>query len=175
MKNTTLIIIFVLLFTACKKDKKKVIVNETTDVVEAKMYPELEGMASNIIFDNGYKFADDIVIDYIALENKGKDKYQLIYRLGNKSNLDKIEKLKTSAVFYAINPNEFKDKIYRDRKSRQVAAKCKIYSLDNEKIIAFDFEMIPKEFKLIKFYFYNDVDGVINDKIMSVRGINLPE
>lgn len=175
MKKVTLIIVLVLLFTACKKDKKEVIVKEITDVVKVKTYPKLEGEASNIIFDNGYEFANDIVVDYIALEYKGENKYQLIYTLDDKSNLERIEKLKVSAVFYATNPSKFKDKIYRDRKSRQVPSKCKIYSLDNKKAIAFDFEMIPKEFKLVKFYFYNDVDGVINDKIMSVRGINLPE
>jgi len=181
MKKTLLILIFAVAIS-CKDEAKKETPNvETTPKVEQvakKVYPNLEGIPSelNYIFENSFEFTDDIKINYISLLSKGGDNYQLIYGLDSESNLERIETLKISAVFYAENPKLFKDKLYRDRKSRQVPAACKgkIMSLDNEPVISQEFTIIPKEHKQVKFYFYSN-NGVENDKMLTIRNINLPK
>jgi len=173
MRIGTLIIIIVVLFSCNNSGKLKTKSQKQTS--NEKEYPKLNQNLSSInyIFDYGYQFADDIFINNIGIVHKGGDKYQFIISVSD-SNLSKIENLKISAVFYAKEPSLFKDKIYRDRKSRQVASKCVIYDLDGEKVLAFYFEMLPKDFPIVKFYFYDD-NGVLNNEIISVRNIKLSE
>lgn len=159
--------------TEPKQDDKKT--EEVKPEVTKPTYPKLTDVPQqlNYVFDNGYEFADDIKVDFIALESKGGDKYQLIYGLEPDTDYARVESLKVSAVFYAKEPSKFKDAIYRKRKSRQVPAVSKLFSLDGGVVIAQDFEIIPKEFTQVKFYFYND-QGVVNKKMLTVRKINLP-
>lgn len=181
MKKISLILAISVLCIGCKEGKKKDNPNIETPVpvveeVIEKLYPKLENAPEilNIIFDNGYEFKEDIKVEYIALEHIAKDNYQFIVGLSDDSNFEKIESLRFSAVFYADNPKEFKNPIYQKRKSRQVPAICKISTLDGDKVIAYNFDIIPKNFHQIKFYFYDD-SGVTNDKIMTVREIDLPK
>ncbi|WP_044401326.1 hypothetical protein [Lacinutrix sp. Hel_I_90] len=179
MKNILLLVLFIVVIS-CKNEAKQETVNEeTTPIVEeatAAIYPALEGAPSqlNYIFENGFEFAEDIKVNYIALQSKGGDNYQLIYGLNEKTNLERLETLKVSAVFYAENPKLFKEKLYQDRKSRQIPALCKIMILDNEPVISQEFTLLPKKHEQIKFYFYSD-KGVENDKMLTIRNIDLPK
>lgn len=179
MKNILLVLVF-LAAVSCKDEAKKETVEntETAPKVEAAaavVYPNLEDAPAelNYIFENGYEFAEDIKVNYIALHSKGVDEYQLIFGLDENSNLERLKApLRVSAVFYATNPVLFKDKIYQDRKARQVPNVCKVSILDKEHVLTVDFNMIPKKFSQVKFYFYND-NGVVNDKMLTVRNIDL--
>lgn len=156
-----------------KQDEKKT--EEVKPEVKTTVYPKLTDVPQqlNYIFDNGYEFAEDLKVDFIALESKGGDKYQLIYGLEQGTDYAKVEGLKVSAVFYAKDPSKFKEAVYRERKSRQVPAVSKLFSLDDGVVVVQDFEIVPKEFTHVKFYFYND-QGVVNKKMLTVRKINLP-
>lgn len=160
--------------TDSKQDDKKT--EEVKPEIKTPVYPKLTDVPQqlNYVFDNGYEFADDIKVDFIALESKGGDKYQLIYGLEEGTDFAKVETLKVSAVFYAKDPSKFKDAIYRKRKSRQVPAVSKLFTLDDGVVVVQNFEIIPKEFTHVKFYFYNDL-GVVNKKMLTVRKINLPK
>jgi len=176
------VLVLGLFLIACGSDEKKKTeptqddTETVTPEVTTPTYPKLTDVPQqlNYIFDSGYEFAEDIKVDFIALESKGGDKYQLIYGLESDTDYVKVEALKISAVFYAKDPTQFKDAIYRKRKSRQVPAACKLFSLDDGVVVVQDFEIAPKEFTQVKFYFYND-QGVVNKKILTVRKINLPK
>ncbi|MBC8755344.1 hypothetical protein H2O64_11705 [Kordia sp. YSTF-M3] len=178
------VLVLGLFLIACGSDEKKKTEpaqdDKKTDVVTPEVttptYPKLTDVPQqlNYIFDSGYEFAEDLKLDFIALESKGGDKYQLIYGLEEGTDFAKVQDLKVSAVFYAEDPSKFKDAIYRKRKSKQVPSVCKLFSLDDGVVVVQDFEMIPKEFLQAKFYFYND-QGVINKKMLTVRKITLPK
>ncbi|EDP96863.1 hypothetical protein U8527_00950 [Kordia algicida OT-1] len=179
-----LVLVLGLFLIACGSDEKKKTepkqndkkTEEVKPEVTTPTYPKLTDVPPqlNYVFDNGYDFADDIKVDFISLESKGGDKYQLIYGLESDTDYAKVEDLKVSAVFYAKDPSKFKDAIYRKRKSRQVPAACKLFSLDDGVVVVQDFELLPKDFTQVKFYFYND-QGVINKKMLTVRNIKLPQ
>ena len=177
MKNILSVLVFILALS-CKDETNKVTTKTAPKIEEiaTTTYPNLEDAPAqlNYIFDNGFEFSDDIKVNYIALHSKGVDKYQLIYILDPESRLERIETLRVSAVFYAENPKLFKDKLYQDRKARQIAAFCKIKMLDNEPILTQDFTVIPKNFTQVKFYFYDD-NGIVNDRTLTVRKINMPK
>lgn len=184
MKKIIVLFALAIGFIACKEDKKKteevsviqeVDTKQENNVAETKTtYPEavIEVGKLNTIFDNGYEFADDLKLDFISLGHIKGDKYQLIYGLDSETDFSKLEKLKVSAVFYAKDPSLFKDEIYKKRKSRQVPNVCKIFSLDGGNVLVQNFEIIPKDFTQVKFYFYNN-EGVVNKKMLTVRKINL--
>lgn len=157
-----------------KQDDKKT--EEVKPEVVEVTYPKLTDVPPqlNYIFDNGYEFAEDIKVDFIALESKGGDKYQLIYGLEEGTDLERLKGLKVSAVFYAKDPTLFKGETYRKRKARQVPAVCEVFTLDGSKVLAQNFEILPKEFTHVKFYFYND-QGVVNKKMLTVRKIEMPK
>lgn len=179
MKKITLVVLSIII-VSCKGETKKEVKDaaliEDKQIENTVKYPKLENVDSqlNYIFDNGFEFTDDIKVDYIALQAKGGDSYQLIYGLDSESNLERIETLKISAVFYADNPKLFKDKLYQDRKSRQIPAVCKIMMLDDEPVVFQEFILIPKKHKQVKFYFYSK-SGVENEKMLTVRNINMPK
>ena len=104
----------------------------------------------------------------------GGDKYQLIYGLEEGTDFAKVETLKISAVFYPVDPLLLKEEIYQKRKARQIPEFSKLFTLDGGIVIAQNFEIIPKEFTQVKFYFYND-QGVVNKKMMTVRNIKMPK
>lgn len=174
-----LVIAILVLFAACKEGKKETsvdIVEETEAVVPSEVvYPKLTDIPKqlNYIFKNGFEFSDDIKINYIALLYKGGDNYQLIYGLNEDTNLKRLETLKISANFYAEDASLFKEEIYKKRKSRQVPMPVKINMLDDEPVISQKFTMLPKKHNQVKFYFYSNA-GVENDRMLTVRGINMP-
>ncbi|WAC01069.1 hypothetical protein N7U66_12900 [Lacinutrix neustonica] len=179
MKNVVLLVLFIVA-VSCKGEAKKETMNkETSPKVEEQttvVYPKLEGvpLQLNYIFENGFEFAEDIKVNYIALQAKGDNNYQLIYGIDASSDLERIESLKVSANFYAENPKLFTDDLYKEREVRQVPSVAKISILDNEAVISQEFTMVPKEHKLIKFYFYSD-QGVENDKMLTLKNIDLPK
>jgi len=178
------VLVLGLFLIACGSDEKKKTepaqddkkTEKVTPEVKTPAYPKMTDVPQqlNYIFDNGYEFAEDIKLDFISLESKGGDKYQLIYGLEEGTDYAKVKDLKVSAVFYAEDPTLFKEAIYRKRKSKQVPAACKLFSLDDGVVVVQEFQMIPKEFKQAKFYFYND-QGVVNKKMLTVRKITLPK
>ncbi|PTX60442.1 hypothetical protein C8N46_10686 [Kordia periserrulae] len=181
MKKAFVLVLGLFLMACGSEEKKKTDPsknNTKTDVETPKettpTYPKLADVPQqlNYIFNNGYEFADDIKVDFIALESKGGDKYQLIYGLESGTDYAKVEALKISAVFYAKDPSKFKEEIYVKRKSKQIPAVCELFSLDGGVVIAHDFEIEPKDFTQVKFYFYND-QGVINKKMLTVREVKL--
>ncbi|QHI37470.1 hypothetical protein IMCC3317_28490 [Kordia antarctica] len=177
-----LVLVLGLFLIACGSDEKKKPEDTTkeTEKIEATQeevtYPKLTDVPTqlNYIFDNGYEFADDIKVDFIALESKGGDKYQLIYGLEEGTDFAKVAELKVSAVFYPVDPSLLKDEIYQKRKARQIPELSKLFTLDGGIVVAQNFEIIPKEFTQVKFYFYND-QGVVNKKILTVRDIKMPK
>jgi orotidine-5'-phosphate decarboxylase len=179
-----LVSILVFSFIACKKEGKKdevenvnteveKVINETKEI---KTYPVVDIKLDdlNVIFDNGYEFAEDLKLDMITLDHKGGDKYQMVYFMESETDFEKLEELKVSAVFYANDPNQFNDEIYKKRKSRQIPMHCKINTLGGENVVVQNFELLPKEFSQVKFYFYND-EGVVNKKMLTIKNINLPK
>jgi len=179
MRNSFLIVLLIIIVSCKGETKKETETSKTTPKAEKVVtttYPNLEDAPDhlNYIFENGFEFSDDIKVNYIALHSKGGDKYQLIYILDPESDLERIETLKVSAVFYAENPKLFKDKLYQDKKARQIAAYCKVMMLDKEPILTQEFSVVPKNFTQVKFYFYSD-NGVINDRMLTVRKINMPK
>lgn len=179
-----LTLVFLVSIISCKNDKKETktpesIITEvesgTEDTLESS-YPKLNDAPEslNYIFDNGFEFSEDIKINYIALQSKGGDNYQLIYSLTDDSDLARIESLKVSAVFYPEDASLFKDELYRKRKSRQVPMAVKISNFEGEAVISQEFTILPKKHNQVKFYFYSD-KGVENDRILTVRNIDLPK
>ena len=178
MKNILLVLVFILA-VSCKDEAKKEVITETIPEVEevvAVTYPTLEDVPAqlNYIFENGFEFTEDIKVNYIALQSKGGDKYQLIYGLNEDTNLERLETLKVSAVFYAENADLFKDALYKKRKSRQVPMAVKINMLDKEAVISQEFTLVPKKHSQVKFYFYSNA-GVENDRMLTIRSIEMPK
>ncbi|WP_299883667.1 hypothetical protein [uncultured Lacinutrix sp.] len=183
MKNILLALLFIVVLS-CKEEAKKETVaideTKTTEKVEEVVsvtYPNLDKapVELNYVFENGFEFAQGIKINYIAINPIEGDSYKIIYGLDSSTDLSLLESpLRVSSNFYAESPSLFKEKIYQDRKVRQIPSVCKVYKLDDEYVLTYNFSIIPKKFNQVKFYFYND-NGVINEKILTVRNIELPK
>ncbi len=183
MKKYIFLLLVSFLIISCKKENKpqekqnntvkEVIVEEKTDTVEHD-YPELIDVPEDfeLIFSDGYLFSDEIQLDEIYAYKSSQNRYNFLLHLNDSKNYKEVENYTLGFVVYPKDLSVLVTAKQKKSKSISIGVKTEINFFQGEPVISIkDFEINTNEFKLIKLYFYNKEDGLLNGKILRLTNV----
>ncbi|AXT18586.1 hypothetical protein D7030_06920 [Flavobacteriaceae bacterium AU392] len=186
MKTTTIILLLTFIFISCKSEKskndiksdsyksiqtKQNIKNSTFDF--PKVENEMENPALfNLTYDE-HEFTTGIVFQEVNALKTRKDIYSIIMVLDkNLTNFKELKEWKIGMYIYPIYPEEFENKIDKEKGMKSVGIEAKPVMMGDEVVIIHEnLKLKPKSFEHIRFYLYNS-KGDTNLKYYKIRDIN---
>lgn len=171
-----LIIVFILLtFISCE-NKEKVRSKKNMSISEPHIQKQslpkdllesdniLEEL--NYIFDFGYEFGNGINVEKIGLLETSLHTYKVVFVLGNDTNFGSIQELLLGMIYYPSDPSLLELEIEREREYKKTAVKIDIKKMSDKYVFVYDeFKIVPKNHKLIRFYFYNKDEGIVGEEL----------
>lgn len=181
--------VFILALVSCKSDRKEETNNsnstEITTIVKEEEkqpkfnFPVAEDILSNPHLKNltyeGHAFEEDIVFSEVNVLKTAEETYTFVFIVNDKlTNFDKLQKWKLAMMFFAENPSEFVSKKEQNKGYKTIGLMAEPSIIGDEVVVIYkDFNLKPKELKLIRMYLYG-YNGEMNKNYYNINNVVLP-
>ncbi|RLJ63291.1 hypothetical protein CLV86_1828 [Lacinutrix venerupis] len=179
MKNILLVLLFLVTISCKDESKKEILKPETTNVKQdekdkvssVKIFPIEEDITMKLkyIFDNDFVFDKGLVLESIGLVEVDKDLYKFVFILEKGLDFKRIsEDLNFGMIFYPSDESLLETETEKKRGSIKTGIGTKIKQMGEHFVFTLDeFRLLPKNFKTVRFYFYNKNGvGIVGDNLI---------
>ena len=186
MNKISIVLLVLTLFTSCKTEKKKSIINKK-NIVEIQEKTEdisLNFKSVNNLLDNPnlqelsiqtHAFDSDIVFDGMYVLKTAEDTYSFVLLFDeDKTNFEAFSKWKLAMIATPKDPLQFESEAEQKKGARTTGVESTPVMMGSYVVLLTEnFKLIPKEFSFIRFYLYN-FNKETNTKYYVVKDVVLP-